>query len=61
MLLKNAMEETGSIDGTVIANYLSNLKDYKTVSGMRTYNTATQEFDGYNVHVTPLKPVLMGR
>jgi branched-chain amino acid transport system substrate-binding protein len=59
ILLKDAIEAVGSTDGTAIANFLSNLKDYKTVSGPRTYNSGTQEFDGYNVHVTALKPRIL--
>jgi branched-chain amino acid transport system substrate-binding protein len=59
-LLKDAIEATTSIDGTAIAGYLSSLKDYNTVSGVRTYNPGTQEFDGYSVHVVPLKSVVIG-
>jgi ABC-type branched-subunit amino acid transport system substrate-binding protein len=59
-LLKDAIEASKSIDGTAIAGYLSGLKDYHTVSGIRTYNPGTQEFDGYSVHVIPLKSVVIG-
>ncbi|MDR0307929.1 MAG: ABC transporter substrate-binding protein [Chitinispirillales bacterium] len=58
MLLKDAMEAVKNTDGTAIAQYLSNLKDYKTVSATRTYNPKTQEFDGFNAHVLPLKPII---
>jgi branched-chain amino acid transport system substrate-binding protein len=56
MLLKDAIEAVGSTDGTAIANYLSNLKDYKTISSVRSYNSETQEFDGYRLNVLPVKP-----
>jgi branched-chain amino acid transport system substrate-binding protein len=59
MLLKDAMEAAHTIDATAIAEYLSNLKDYKTVSGVRTYNPETQEFDGYNTHIQPLRSVIL--
>lgn len=58
MLIRDAMQATQSIDGTAIATYLSSLKDYKAVSGVRTYNTETQEFDGYNIQIVPLKPII---
>ncbi|MDR3013393.1 MAG: ABC transporter substrate-binding protein [Chitinispirillales bacterium] len=60
MLIRDAMEATGSIDGTTMASFMSNLKDYKTVSGVRTYNPETQEFDGYNVFVIPVRPIIFG-
>jgi len=60
MLLAHAMEAVGSIDATAISAYLSNLENHRTVSGIRTYNPETQEFDGYSVHVIPLKPLIFG-
>jgi len=60
-LLKDAIEGTGSVDGTAIANFLSGLKEYKTVSGSRTYNPETQEFDGYNIHIRSLNSILLDR
>jgi branched-chain amino acid transport system substrate-binding protein len=59
MLLADAVKAAQSIDGTAIATYLSNLKDYKAVSSVRAYNRETQEFDGYNVRVSPLKPMIL--
>jgi branched-chain amino acid transport system substrate-binding protein len=59
-LLKDIMDAVKSIDSAAIAGYMSNLKDYKTVSGVRTYNSETQELDGYNVHIAPLKTIITG-
>jgi len=51
MLLADAIQTVKTTDGSAIAAYLSNLKDYSTVSGNRAYNPETREFDGYNAHV----------
>ncbi|MDR3020747.1 MAG: ABC transporter substrate-binding protein [Treponema sp.] len=58
MLLADAMQTVQSIDGTAIAEYISNLKEYKTVSSIRAYNHATQEFDGYNIRIHPLEDLI---
>lgn len=50
-LLKDAIESVGSVDGTAIARYLSELTGYKTVCGERSYNIETREFDGFDVEV----------
>lgn len=57
MLLADAMQAVNSTDGTAIAHFLLNLKDYKTISGRRTYNPQTQEFDGFNVQVLPFNTI----
>lgn len=55
-LLRDAIQAAGTTDGTAIAEYLSGLKDYKTVSGIRSYNPETQELDGYAATVRKLIP-----
>jgi branched-chain amino acid transport system substrate-binding protein len=54
-LLKDAIEAAGAADGTAIAKYLSELKDYKAVSGILSYNPETQEFEGFDMAVRELK------
>lgn len=56
-LLKDAMEASGTTDSTAIAEYLSSLKGYRTISGVRTYNPDTQEFEGCEVYVSEIKGV----
>lgn len=50
-LLKNAIEATGSYESDAIAGYISQLSNYKAVTGTLTYNPETQEFDGFHVDV----------
>jgi branched-chain amino acid transport system substrate-binding protein len=50
-LLRDAMEETGSTDGTAIAEYLSSLVSHPTLTGNLTYNSDTGEFDGFELHI----------
>ncbi|MDR1376097.1 MAG: ABC transporter substrate-binding protein [Synergistaceae bacterium] len=50
-LLKDAIEATGSTNGSAIAGYLSALKDYKAIAGIFSYNPETRGFDGSNVAV----------
>jgi branched-chain amino acid transport system substrate-binding protein len=54
-LLKDAIEAIETMDGAAIAKYLSELKDYRAVSGTLSYNTETQEFEGFNLAVQELK------
>lgn len=53
-LLKDAMEASGTIDSAAISEWLSKLEGYETVSGIRSYNPDTQEFDGYQTFVRTL-------
>ena len=52
-LLANAMNAEGSITSAAIVHYLRNLRDYPSVMGRISYNTATHEFEGWRMRVRP--------
>ncbi len=50
-LIRDAMEACGSIDATLLAEYMADLTDYPAAAGTLTYNSETGEFDGHQVHI----------
>jgi branched-chain amino acid transport system substrate-binding protein len=52
-LLADAMNAEGSITSAAIVRYLRNLRDYPSVLGRISYNTATHEFEGHRMWVKP--------